>query len=27
MREAYTIYFPSIEKDFKADRIFKALNI
>ena len=27
MREAYTIYFPSIEKDFKADKIFKALDI
>jgi hypothetical protein len=27
LREAYTIYLPSIDKDFKAGKILKALNI
>jgi Ser/Thr protein kinase RdoA (MazF antagonist) len=27
MREAYDIYFPSIEKEFNADKILKALNL
>ena len=27
LKEAYEIYFPSIERDFNAEKIIKALNL